>query len=518
MLLYDLSDLSSNYCAYLEATCATFPPAFLIATAVTKDMKSIKKELHYWSAMIDAVLHHNKFPAKIIIMGVYTEDDQFEDSKLNEMRDELHEIASIVITKHNLVKVDTLNLTTIHSHDTEQSLLELLHETCASICVPDVSILCQILYTILMDIPDIITLPDLIARLENDKSVVTSALIEDVENLLIELKEKGFLFYIESQLQHDSWIIPNMETFLHKVFSNLLEEAKNHHHNIAKNLGMVQENNLQQIFPDHNVERIASFLKLMGICQEVVMSENDTAAINLYQNSPLFFFPNFVNYSKPKITENCSNCFAWSMDVQDAEKFFPFTFFVALLFEIADQFTLPTSCHQNGLVKYMCDVWSKGIKWNGKKGATIMVEMSDNLKSLSLEVSSIGRSSEYHNLYNSVQNVIRRTFSKHCPDTIIVESVMCPSSVSSDKQKHSVPVETVRKGLINNKEIINVLNGQIMLNLKQWRCIQPQICDLIGVDRDGKNFICLKCLVFVFEQHVNDSAFFVVNGVCWEGC
>eukprot|EP00731_Ephydatia_muelleri_P013268 Em0007g578a len=480
MLLYNLSGLSSNHCAYLVATCAKFPAAFLITLDITKDSKSIKKELHYWSAMIDTVCHKD-FIAPVIIMGIYSENDQFEDCKLKEMCETLQQIAKVT-TKHHLVTVKFLNRTSIQSHDIEQLFLELSHEAKS---MPGVSILCQILYTILMNIPDdIITLPDLIVRLEKEKNVIASALIADIEPLLIDLTGKGLVLYIpgSSQLHHDSWIIRNVEEFLKKICSNLLEAAKKHHHNLAKNLGMVDRNTLQQIFPEHNIELIAYFLMLMGICQPVGMSKMDTAIIPLSKDIPLFFFPDFVSYYKPTIDVSPSNFFSWSMDVN---QFYPFQIFVDLLFQLACKFTLPTSCHQSGHIKYMCDVWSKGIKWNSKKQVMIMVEMNDNFKSLSLVVSSFSRSSEYHALYHSVQNVIKETFKLHCPDKSTDEFVTCPSSVSLDKEEHRVSVKMIQFGLINNKERINASDDQSILNLKQWKNIQPQLKDLIGVDGDG---------------------------------
>ena len=507
MLLYNLSGLSSNHCAYLVATCAKFRAAFLITLDITKDSKSIKKELHYWSAMIDTVCHKD-FIAPVIIMGIYSENDQFEDCKLKEMCETLQQIAKVT-TKHHLVAVKFSNHTSIQSYDIEQLFLELSHEANSMPCV---SILCQILYTILMNIPDdIIKLPDLIVRLEKEKNVIASALITNIEPLLIDLTEKGLLLYIPgSQLHHDtcSWIIRNVEEFLKKICSNLLEATKKHHHNLAKNLGMVDRNTLQQIFPEHNVEPIAYFLMLMGICQPVGMSKMDTAIIPLSQDSPLFFFPDFVSYDKPKIDVSLSNFFSWSMDVN---QFYPFQIFVDLLFQLASKFTLPTSCHHSGHIEYMCDVWSKGIKWDSKKKVMIKVEMNDNFKSLSLVVSSVSTSLKYHDLYHSVQNVIKGTFQQHCPDTYIEEFVTCPSSVSLDKQEHRILFKVIQNGLINNKERINASDGQSSLNLKQWKNIQPQLKDLIGVDGDGKNSTFEMLSVGVRRAEVIMSSCFILG-------
>ena len=495
MIVHDVAGHHQLLSNRLEAIALNGPATFLLLQDISKDIEVITKELYYWSMMIEHVCSKCPYKSSVIVVGTHADLLTTEQQAIKLAH--LQSVAKLAISHQTLIDVLILNLTKTYGRKMGQ-FMDLLRKANDSVVVdcPPISLMCAVLYAFLTGkLPDpdveVITLSDLLAHLTADQDKLIAPNISQIIPLLKALSEKGLIFFIPSEDPHNSWIVLQKESILKKINEVLFSVASHNNEytnvHVSNNIGIVPKAMLKKIFPEYDDEMITEILVQFELCQIVDPSIVDTALTpaNLSGSDlgSLLFFPALVRVERPSSAIIPSNSFGWSIIVKFPYQFFPTDLLHVLLHKLAFGFILPslevTPLHS--FLTCCCDVWRWGIKWHSGKEVTTIVEMSDNLQSISLAVLSPDRTDpKYLELVHSVCSVVKKTYQDMCPHIEVLELISCPSVASSDHTNDTkVELSSLKKAFLGQEKHVVDVSDQKHIVLCEWMEIEPSLPYLI---------------------------------------
>ena len=509
MTIYDLAghrEYYSSHSSILELISNTTPSVFLLLVNLLLTLKEITAQVYYWSAMIGNVCSKCPQQSSIIVVGTHA-DCVADKRKLKHLSIEIEKVAKKAITHHTFVQFTALNATSFSTNDLT-NFMSLLYDRINDIRVkcPVISLSCHVLYAFLKDkVPaneDAIPLSQLLTLLqqENPKSLPTEA--TEVTTLLKMLSDKGFIIFFDTNVA-DSWIVLRQDTLLEKVNGVLFAPNDfDEHIPIASNTGMIPISKLKSLFPQYNIDMIIQFLIRFQLCQQITLVPTRTTLNGPPTNScPDLFFPPLVSASRPVNVIIPSDAFQWQICTININQSFSPRFLHVLVSRTADQFPLPhvSMCLDPDLQPYYrcCTVWSRGISWMSEEGYTVVIEMREDFQCLTCAVSTTDKTStNYSNLVLSVIGAISVICDEFCSSVSRVGKIVYPLEATSDAI--TIECETLKNSLIKGSATVADSLGEKVVNIKEWKKIEPQLSKLIGVqDKQGTIII-----ITIFAQNL----------------
>ena len=493
MVIYDLAghhQYFSSHSACLEAISPNSPAIFLLLQDLRKDSESIKKELYYWSTMMNGVCHKCDQKSQVIVVGTHA--DLLTPQDVTRKLAYLQSVAKSVITDQTLITAVALNAKDFYSSDMEQFkiLLQEANKIVVS-CGPSVPFLSHLLIAFLKDkIPsdvDVVSLSDLyeVILTDPDKSIRPDMF--KIIPLLQTLSEKGLIFFIPSEDPSFSWIVLNQESILKKINGTLFADPTlNEYTHLASNTGIVSEATLKRAFPEHDIQMITHFMIQFELCHKVDISQFNTnmAPEEDSDLGTLFFFPALVRVDRPSSTTVPSNSFGWSIIVKSPNQFFTPRYLHVLVRRLTDKFVLPAvhATPLHNVRNRRCDVWSRGIKWVSDTGVTAIIEMNEALQSLSLITHFHTRTDRnYLELAHSVRAFVKNTCQEFCPRLEVLDVISCPPEATSDSSDDTkVELWELFSALDNGKMDIHDMKGQKHVAMEKWIALEPCLKYLVG--------------------------------------
>ena len=491
MVIYDLAghqQYFSSHSACLEAISLDSPAIFLLLQDLRKDPNVISKEVYYWSSMIDGVCH--KCPQKSSVIVVGTHVDFLTSEQQTTKLSHLGSIARTAISHQTVVDIIAINLKKIYSGG--MNLFgDLLYRTNKEVLSmsPPISMMCHLMLAYLKEkLPrdmHVISLSNLLARLDADEDKAINPDITAVVPLLKTLSEKGLIVFIPFEDPHSSWVVLRKESILKKINGVLFaDQSLKEYARLASNTGIIPTANIKSTFPEYNVDMIARFMVHFEIGLAVDLSQIITnMAPESSTSSDLLYIPALISVDRPSTATVPNNSFRWSETVKFIEQFFTPRFHHVLLHRLPVQFALPaaqtTSIHSHPFNR-CCNVWSRGLMWLSEAGVTIMVEMSESFQSISLTISFPKETDpKYLELAHSVREVIKKTRQEFCPHLEVLEVVSCPPVDSSDPSNDTrVVLSSLKEALLKKHAHVIDMSGKKHVAIADWE--EPHLAYLVG--------------------------------------
>ena len=506
MTIYDLAghrEYYSSHSSILELISNTTPSVFLLLVNLMLTLKEITAQLYYWSAMIGNVCSKCPQQSSIIVVGSHA--DYIDDKRLESLNSEIEQVAMNAIKQHTFVQFKALNVTSFHEKQLD-SFMSLLHCIIDEVRVkcPAISLSCHVMYAFLNEkVPadqDAISLSNLLTLLRQEYPKVLPTEATEVSELLKTLSEKGFIVFFDTNLD-ESWIVLRQDTLLEKVNGVLFAPADfNEHLPIASNTGVVPISVLARRFPKpkYNIDMITQFLIRFELCQPITLTNSNTISQESpYPSScPDLFFPPLVSACRPDDVTILCNAFQWQICTMNINQSFSPRFLHVLVSRIAYTFPLPTvePCLVPDLKPYnrSCTVWSRGIGWMSKEGFTTVIEMREDFQCLLCAVSTNDKTNTmYVDFMLSIHNVIKKACDEFCPSVSWVEMITCPPAATSDHVAATVESELLKEMLLNGKATMADSTRKKVVNINDWRLIEPQLSRLFNTEPQPGLHLCM---------------------------
>ena len=228
------------------------------------------------------------------------------------------------------------------------------------------------------------------------------------------------------------------------------------------------------------------------------------------------FFPSLINVDKPRRFDadyfNTKGSFGWLMRTKEEHQFFHNRFLHVLMLTLMNGCGgTETLC--NPLLKSLnrqCIVWSTGICWNSNGGATILVDVVEQFRSLYVAVSLPGP--QYQEL--TILQEIRKTFNQFCPSVDVEEFVIDPRQVCTlfntgvmISSLSCIEISKLKNAVLNKMSGARDLNGKSVV-LAEWTNADEDSClaEVIGIEngKDGKSiseYIWIYCLYYAIVKN-----------------
>ena len=109
--------------------------------------------------------------------------------------------------------------------------------------------------------------------------------------------------------------------------------------------------------------------------------------------------------------------------------------------------------------------------------------MRDDFQCLTCAVSTSDKTNiNYTKHILSVINVITVACDEFCPSVSRVELITCPPEATSDHTATTVECEVLKAILFNGVTTMADSSGEKEVNIVNWREVEPQLSDLLGVE------------------------------------
>ena len=514
MMLYDLAghrEYYSSHSAVLESISVS-PSTFLMLVNLLLDLKEIASQLYYWSAMIGDVCHKCPQQSSVIVVGTHA-DGIADRGILESICEAVERIARDALKKHNFVGVTALNATVRLGNELE-SFTSLLQLTNVSVIAkhPAISLNSHMTYSFLKDkVPphqDAISLSQLVTLLGQEEPKFLPTEASEITPLLKTLSDKGFIVFLEGDENSDSWIVIRPEALLEKVNGVLFAPSFfKEYVPIASNTGVISVADLRQHFPEptYNIDMILQFMKSFELCVPITLTDVDTNMMSPNTPStdlgPLFFFPACVNIEMPSSVTIPQMGFVWLICTTDSNQFFSPRCVHALSTRLAHGWALPkvvpSLIAAQKAYNRRCTVWNRGIRWMNEEGITTVVEIQDNSRCLSCNITFTDESSPTYLL--SVMKVIKEACEEFCPSVSLVELIKCPPEATSDHTATTVELPLLKKRIQNKGNTLADSTGERQVIVSEWMKVEPRLLDLI--EMEGYSYILYISLCGEWHIH-----------------
>ena len=472
IVLYDFAGHPEYYSSH-EAVLATVmlrsPAVFIILIKLTDKLEDIEKQLYYWTSFIQNVCSRMSKKSQVIVVGSHADEEEAKNSKvLVEHLDLSHILKNIGQLEYKaFVAMDCRKQ---NGREFDQFITYLLESNQAVVDRSDsISFYCHVLYAFLTTkLKKVaVTLEDLSQMLQNENEPSLPSNESVLLAFLDALSDKGLIMFIRTIDSTSSWVIVDKLALLEKINGKLFAPShfKEYTPNLASNTGLVRVSDLEELFPQYNVDMLVGFLKSLEFCHEI----EDTHTIittNLSSSSEkLLYFPALVSV-EPTSEVTITDGFGWCLWCPNSYQFFSTRFLQVLLLRIAYEFSLQINdvgiIHRSSVqtLDRSCHVWKNGICWI-RDGVKTVVQISEQNRSIVLLVQPVDESLELESLQVSslvVQKIlqIKEEFCHSC-DTR--ECLISPNHLNmalqcNIKYLSLFKIEDIARLLVSNKMFV----------------------------------------------------------------
>ena len=441
-VVYDFAgqqEYYSSHEAVLEHVMRKSAAMFLCMIDLSKGIENIRQSLHYWLTFIDNACSTAEETSCVAIIGSHV--DQVASNEIEDKRSVINEIVASRV-KHQksfgYIAMDCRHANTNGSRE----LVSILSNSHKAITAnqPSISYYCHVLYAFLRTKLEVVgcKLDDLVSAIasENDCSLPEDESI--LTELLTTLSDKGLILFMDEECSQIKWVVVKTETLLDEINGTLF--APRHfkeHRALSSNTGIVPTSNLHKVFPQHNLDMLASFLLSLDFCRPVdpsVLQYTNLQATPTEITPKLFFFPGLNQSERPDtLTLHGTLQFGWCLDCLDRNQFFSSRFLHLLLLSVAYRFPLADRRNidvaLSGLQR-RCTVWKNGISWSDSDNITTVVELIDKNRCVLVAMSSSeDRPVEHAKLRSELISMIRCLQQNRCKNLQVCECLISPSLV-----------------------------------------------------------------------------------------
>ena len=291
-------------------------------------------------------------------------------------------------------------------------------------------------------------------------------------------KRGDILFMKNHHIVDNSWIILKKSALLSTVTGILFAPEG---FKIATSTGVVLHSKLVSLFRgrDLDINMITTFLCHFEFCYEIAdrklleLLPADDTMCQVGSNERFYFFPGLVHDVKPQDLwmpdEDLGYHLGWIIKCCKPKQFLTPRFLHVLLLRLAFDFAIAPSeisTVVHPALQRECKIWKNGIFWVNVYGGRAIVEVTDMRQIVILTRCDKQHKLESVRLLSSVIHEVLRAKSEHCPNVILIESVILSEEVSyplDPAKVSSVSIMDVAKHVNENAKFFVVNNSQILV-------------------------------------------------------
>ena len=512
--IYDLAgheEYQTSHSAIMATLCLESPTVFVLMVDLTKEEKQLSKEIYKWSNLIE--IESSSISASVIVVGSRRDELSSEPELLASQCKFVRRIAKNALGEQHFagfVDLDSRQL----SSENLKPFLTILTKNIKDLAIPGVkkmSFSCHLLCVFLMQVVKAAAisfggLQELVSLQDALSSFYTSDMLA---SSLGTLADKGLILFLRNN-DHlsSSCIVIDKAQVLQEINGTLFApHSFKEHRQIASNTGIVSVSLLYDIFP-HYHDILVAMLTSLQFCRPVALALLANIRTNLSPRSStsdeLLYFPALVCAERPgdlSITEG----FGWCTYCTNPRQCLTQRCQDAILLDSAYKRCLsyptpPDLEHPNEkLVRQLCrscTVWKSGIYWVAEEGTEVMVQVSDEKRSVSVLVSLNQECpDESLELRSFVIDMIRSKQKELCSSVEVNEYLICPSQLSQvpDRNFSELTVfamEDLAKTIRGKKRIVPDTKREMrispedLLHFNPYRVLPPTaVQQLFASDR-----------------------------------
>ena len=473
IVLYDFAGHPEYYSSH-EAVLATVmlrsPAVFIILIKLTDKLEDIEKQLYYWARFIQNVCSQMSKKSQVIVVGSHADDKEAKNGKfIVEHLDLSHILKNIGQLEYKgFVAMDCRKQ---NRREFDQFITYLLESNQAVADRSDsISFYCHVLYAFLTTkLKKVaVTLEDLSQMIQNENEPSLPSNESVLLAFLDALSDKGLILFIRTIDSTSSWVIVDKLAILEKINGKLFAPShfKEYTPNLASNTGLVRVSDLEELFPQYNVDMLVGFLKSLEFCHEIDKDTHTIITTNLSSSSEkLLYFPALVSV-EPTSEVTITDGFGWCLWCPNSYQFFPTRFLQVLLLRIAYEFSLQINdvgiIHRSSVqtLDRSCHVWKNGICWI-RDGVKTVVQVSEQNRSIVLLVQPLDESLELESLQVSslVVQKILQIKDEFCHSCDTQECLISPHNLNmalqcNIKYLSLFKIEDIARLLVSNKMFV----------------------------------------------------------------
>ena len=445
--LYDLSghpNYHSSHVAFVKSLNQTSSGVFVVVVDTTLPDTEIRKQLLYWHSFIISTCSPDSKMSKIIVVASHV--DRLE-KKLVAVKKQLVEDIMAEVGNGSMstfVGCVCLNCSKIQSKRLPP-FFEILSESCKGLeSNDDSNVYCHLLYNFLVKSinENAITLVNLIYRISSDENCLLPSQSNELENLLIILRDKGLIILTKpNHFSTSKWIIIKRDIILLDVIGRLFFPTEYDPSKSITNLmtGIISDKTLQDTFPDPPIHTLVGLLQSFQLCYEMnskILAEvpnNLTSTDTLTTLPRIFFFPQLVMSEEPSINP-CSFSLGWAVfPLKDHYFRTPYLMHIMML-RLLRTYCLPDvndSAYNDNTVRRF-DVWKTGLRWVTHYGVEVTVKCNSEKACIVAVVSYNDETRlEHLKIRSSLIKLILTIVKEICPTVDLMEYIVPGSQVHS---------------------------------------------------------------------------------------
>ena len=410
IVLYDFAGHPEYYSSH-EAVLATVmlrsPAVFIILVKLTDKLEDIEKQLYYWARFIQNVCSRMSTKSQVIVVGSHADDKEAKNGKVLVEHLDLSRILKNIqqLEYKGFVAMDCRKQ---NGSEFDQFVTYLSESNQAVVDRSDsISFYCHVLYAFLTTkLKKVaVTLEDLSQMIQNENEPSLPSNESVLLAFLDALSDKGLIMFIRTIDSTSSWVIVDKLAILEKINGKLFAPShfKEYTPNLSSNTGLVRVSDLEELFPQYNVDMLVGFLKSLEFCHEIDENTLKIITTNLSSSSDkLLYFPALVSV-EPSSEVTITDGFGWCLWCPNPYQFFSTRFLQVLLLRIAYVFSYQVNdvgiIHRSPVqtLDRSCHVWKNGICWT-RDGVKTVVQVSEQNRSIVLLVQPLHESLELESL------------------------------------------------------------------------------------------------------------------------
>lgn len=466
------------------------PAVFLTVYNSRFATEEIQMQLCYSLQMIAALCHGCPQKSSLILVGTHAK--RMKKEKLKELSTLAFQMmnAEWNIVYEGSVYIDPIDL----PYQNLQEMFDLIYRSTEAITkkLSPLSCDCHLLYTILKDkhlSNDTASLTELHDILQEGPQSSIFENISDVANHLSVLAERGFIIFVNKEHHSESCIVFNtgivklLSTVMGTIFGSEISNK------ISNPNGIIAVSMMEKLFSNLGIaiSTITKFLIDLELCLQIDEMCEDT---NLFPKGILFtpsvLFPGLMSTSicRPDEIDFDTHCFGLLICPEDDESYFPPYFLQCLMVKLLTRFCIQKINGHNA-ISTPCKVWNQGIHLNTQDGASIIVEVTDQFRSLYLMM-TLPNHSQFLKQISFIQ-IVKHVLHGTCPFLSITESVVDPRQARivftrriSPHLLIQVMLPLLKEAISNEKLTVPaVCTGDSEVKLTDWTSIEPNFVKFI---------------------------------------
>ena len=488
IIFYDFAghiEYYSSHAAILENfRSSSPPPLFIILIKLVESQEEIKKQLYYWTSMVENHCKTSNFLPRVIVVGSFS--DKIKDSLPSKIK-LIRQLLGLAINESslNITVFSSLQIVGFVPLDCRIKASQGINTLCDLLTknfqtsqeAVDINFGCHVLHTLLSDqFKDKVacTVSEIMACIRSDYAH-EDLLPHDTDSLVHLLKALSdygeILLLLNQEQPQNGWAIIDKRVVLSEITGTVFapEEFEHRYKGFAMSTGVVPHSNIRKVFPNYNLEMITSFLTHLEFCQEVkdpdALGGITETHLQLIQSDipsdvteRYFFFPALVNLEKPtdvwedneEMNYNCG----WLLRCIKPDKFLTSRFIHVLLLRLAFSYALTPHHYPEDpsypVLRKRCSVWKNGIQWFSRAGGIeTIVEVQEQTKRVAILMRCPTKAEiECAKLRSSVIEKVLSIQNEFCPAvTPMAECLIHPNDV-----QYPLP-STEQLKLFSHKEI-----------------------------------------------------------------